>query len=949
MNILAKSFSQLFKPKFLLKLGACFSGIALVGIIVTLNLESPQQKHHSKLLASHLKNVKKQSQVAQTPEGPDQYFATKRFGNKPVFNSAALYTSAIEQKRAYLAQHRSFAAEPWESLGPNFVGGRTRSLVFHPENPETIYSAGVSGGVWKTLNAGESWFPISDDLENLAVVSLAIPPNNPNIIVAGTGEGVYVGRPIVRSRGVEGNGIYRSIDNGETWLPVSQTLNNAEFQFVNRIRAAQDGTLFAAAISGIWRSDDLGLEWSLVLDQRSRTGGCQEVEIQPTSSPNQLLAACGSFENGEVFKSSDNGETWSSVLAEPNQGRTTLAYAPSNPNKVYALSAQNQFGPYPYGVNGLYRSSDGGTNWVKVTDYNASNFNNRSLFSATNYVFDCSNTGQYQDGRIAGGGWYYNLLTVDPLDENRLWTGGLDLWRSVDGGENFELASFWWADEDEPSYIHGDHHLITFHPNYDGVTEKRVFATNDGGIWITENANATAASNNCNPNTSEIDWRSLNNNYAVTQFYHGSVSRDGKTMIGGSQDNGTQWRSESGEWERINGGDGSYSAIDPNDPNTVYVSSQYANLVRINIQDGDNVRVPISGNFDAPGLFITPFTLDPNDSSRIWLAGLALWRGDNQGENWSKVSTNEYNMDYINGLSAVAVQPGNSNLVITGGTDGTIYRHLSALSGNANSVMQNIKIADGYISSINFDRNNPQKVAATVSTFGQIHAWLSYDAGVTWNPIDQAGAAGLPDLPTHDIIIAPHDTNTLYVANDIGVYISQDDGLNWQPLTSGLPNAPTEKLVYVRHQLKSSLFAFTYGRGAFKTQLTDVVNLAPTLTSTISAQQLTQNEAISINLQAFFDDPNDDQLSFSSDSLPVGLMISETGLITGTPSEIGSSVALINVSDGELSLSSQVTINVVEAQEPPQSSSGGGGDFYLIWIMFLLFYTQKLARSRAKK
>jgi hypothetical protein len=202
--------------------------------------------------------------------------------------------------------------------------------------------------------------------------------------------------------------------------------------------------------------------------------------------------------------------------------------------------------------------------------------------------------------------------------------------------------------------------------------------------------------------------------------------------------------------QRNNGGDGAYSAIDPYNPKLVYVSSQYAYLVRINIQPFGNQRTDISQGITEPGLFITPFILDGNDSSRLWLAGLALWRNDNRGDTWVKASSDEYTMNCIDGLSALAVSPGDSNLMLLGGTDGNIFRHTNALTGNSSTQMQAIKIADGYVSSINFDRNNPSKVVATVSTFGQPHAWLSNDAGITWNAIDPLGAEGLPDVPTQD-------------------------------------------------------------------------------------------------------------------------------------------------------------------------------------------------------
>lgn len=913
--------------------------IPLIMLILWLAFpQSQAELHFDKLHQSYLKQEQKKQPLAISPNGAGEYFNQKRAPRNGVQISSENYVNAVHSKREFLNSQRVFNAEPWQNLGPDFVGGRTRSLVFHPDNPDIMFAGGVSGGVWKSLNAGQSWEPIADDLENIAVVTLAISPQATNTIFAGTGEGVYVGRPVVRSRGVEGNGIYRSINGGESWQAIPFTLNNPDFKFVNKIRIAQDGTLFAATVRGLWRSLDNGNSWQLTLDQAERVGGCTEVEIQPGSNPAQLLASCGSFESAAVYKSSDNGVSWQSVIEEQYQGRTTIAYAPSNPNRVYALSAQNQLGPFPYGLNGLYRSDDGGDNWQQVANSNSANLNSRSLLSTTNYVFDCSATGQYQDGRLAGGGWYYNLITVDPVDENRVWAGGLDLWRSDDGGENFGLGSFWWASTDQPSYIHADHHLLIYHPNYDGLNERRLFATNDGGIWQTTNSTSSVASDNCSPSSTNLNWQALNNQYAVTQFYHGSVSQDGQRVIAGSQDNGSLLRQADGQWQQILGGDGAYSAFDPEDDSTVYVSSQYANLVKLKLNSTANQEQNISRNFDGLGLFITPFILDQNNSSQLWLAGLGLWRGDNNG-NWVKSSRNEYPQNFIDGLSAIAVQPGNSNLVLLGGSDGHIFRHTNALSGTGDSIMQKIKITDGFISSINFDRNNPDKVVASVSTFGELHGWLSNDAGISWQAIDSAGAAGLPDLPVHDIIIAPHDTNTFYAATDIGVYISQNNGNTWQPLTTGLPNVVVEKLVYNRADLQSHLFAFTYGRGVFKSKLSNVQNFAPVaLTASIRLSGL-QNNALTLDLREHFDDQNGDKLNYTATGLPEGLNLSSAGLLSGSTA-VATGEYKVNVvaSDGELEANAELLISLSQTVSPPtptpNSSSGGGSLFYLLVGLF---------------
>lgn len=907
---------------------------------------SPTKQESKTLTKSHNKQVNKIRGLSQSPNGSAQYFSNKRLAKGSSRFPSENIVNAINTKRRYFTQNKVHAAEAWVNLGPENVGGRTRSFVFHPNNPEIIYSAGVSGGVWKSEDGGADWIAIADDIENLAVVSLALFENSPQTLLAGTGEGVYIGRPIVRSRGVEGNGIFKSADDGMTWQAVVQTLNNSDFQFVNKIRTAADNTAFAATGKGVWRSNDFGDNWELVLDQSSRVGGCHEIEIRPASDPNELLVSCGSFETAAVYKSNDNGTTWTSVIETTNQGRTTIAYAPSNSARVYALSAQNQFGPYPYGVNGLYRSDDGGNNWTLVSDYQATNVNNRSLLATTNYVFDCGGSGAYQDGRLAGGGWYYNLITVDPTDENRIWTGGLDLWRSDDAGENFALASFWWANEQQNAYIHGDHHSIVYHPNYDGVNESRMFASNDGGIWQTTNSTAGLASDNCDPTSVQIDWQSLNNNYAVTQFYHGSVSRDGQTMIGGSQDNGTIWRSETGEWSRINGGDGSYSAIDPSDSNLVYVSSQYANLVRINMQPSGNVRTAISNGITEPGLFITPFTLDPNETNRLWLAGLALWRSDNRGDTWTKASTDEYTMNFIDGLSALAVAPDNSDLVILGGTDGNIYRHTTALTGIASTNMSSVRIADGYISSVNFDRNNSNKVVATVSTFGQPHAWMSMDSGLTWEAIDASGNAGLPDVPTHDIIVAPHDTNTLYAATDIGVYSSSDNGLTWQPLTTGMPNVAVEKLVYNRFNLQSELVAFTYGRGTFKSRLTNVENFAPQVVNSSPSLTLQEGEGTSYSVAQHFTDQNDDPLSFTANNLPAGISLSSEGFIVGSSEVVGTTILSVIASDGALTATTELSLTIVESS---RSSSGSGSFYHLFLLLTFLIISRRDNRFFAKQ
>ena len=186
------------------------------------------------------------------PKGAGYFYSAKRVNlNKAVYGQAKLSLAAQEKRQFFSANEGTMS---WQEIGPHFVGGRTRAMAFSPANPDIMYAAGVSGGVFKSTNAGQSWRAVFDDMENLAVVSMVVLPDQSEVIYAGTGEGHYVGRPVTRSRGVEGNGIFVSQDGGENWQALSFTLNNPDFRFVNRMAVGQSNSLFAATETGIWRS-----------------------------------------------------------------------------------------------------------------------------------------------------------------------------------------------------------------------------------------------------------------------------------------------------------------------------------------------------------------------------------------------------------------------------------------------------------------------------------------------------------------------------------------------------------------------------------------------------------------------------------------------------------------------------------------------------------------------
>ena len=368
----------------------------------------------------------------------------------------------------------------WTWMGPGNIGGRTRSILVHPTDPATLWLGSVGGGVWKTSNGGATWAPLADFMGSLAVSTLALDPTNPNTLYAGTGEGFYNGDAM------RGAGIFKSTNAGKDWsqLPATATAN---FFWVNRLAIAHNGqSLLAATRNGLFRSTNGGTSWTAL-------GSPVNVEIldvrfHPTD--NSLCIAGG--RNGMAFYSSNGGASWAAAsgLATPGgfAGRVELAYAKANPNTVYA-SVDNNSGE-------VFRSNDGGKTYAKQN-------------TGTNY--------------LGSQGWYDNTIWAgDPTNVNLVVVGGLDLYRSTDGGTTFTQISQWWQ---APASAHADHHAIVAHPNYNGDSNKVVYFANDGGIYRTDNVSTVQGTSG---------WVSLNHYYGVTQFYGaGGNLASGRVVAGG--------------------------------------------------------------------------------------------------------------------------------------------------------------------------------------------------------------------------------------------------------------------------------------------------------------------------------------------------------------------------------------------------------------------------------
>jgi hypothetical protein len=806
----------------------------------------------------------------------------------------------------------SGALGTWQSLGPGNVGGRTRSLIIDPVNPSVMYAAAVAGGIWKTTNGGNSWAPLNDFLANIAVTCMAIDPSNPNVLYAGTGEGVF------NIDAVRGAGMFKTTDGGANWTRLTATVNNADFFFVNDIVVSPSNSqhVYAATRSGVFRSLDGGASWDLQLASNVANGanGAMDLVMRTDQATDYIFAAVGTFARSHIFRNTDAGGsgTWVDVFSETNQGRTSLAIAPSNQNVIYAMASCIACGAgtnpsfptanYTDGLLGVFRSTAAGAagTWTTQVRNTSANLQDTLLLSnGVNAVLTtCGFSGTNQ---FLNQGWYDNVLAVDPTDSDKIWAGGIDLFRSDNGGVNWGVASYWWFQVNgtppangNPQLVHADNHIIAFHPDYNGTTNQTMFAANDGGIYKTDNAKAgnvgyatgttpgggaiTATSPICggpNPGNvltipSPVIWGPLNNNYAVTQFYHGLPYPNGQTYFGGAQDNGTNRGTDAAgpnAWARVFGGDGGYVAVNPTNTNTIFFETTGLTLKR-STNGGLSSADVISGISGDVFPFITVFRMDPNTPTRLWIGGRFMWRTDNNATNWTRTS----NAQQTGGsITAMAIAPGNSNVVISGAASGQFRRTTVGLTANAASVLASTWVqtftprgnGNGTISWVEYDPSNINNVWATISNFNGTpnaqgtsagHVFKSTNGGAIWTLADGTQTPGnvnaIPDIPAHSVAIDPNDNQRIYVGTDLGVFVSLDGGANWARETTGFSNTVVESLTAISNNGVTSLFAFTHGRGAFKVTIpTSCATVSP-LNQTFFSPGNTGNVTVTKNLSA---------------------------------------------------------------------------------------------------
>lgn len=729
------------------------------------------------------RNIQKGTVQEKIPN--DWFFAQRAFPQGEI--NREVYREAQRQAQFMKAQATTVRSGSWVSAGPTNIGGRISDVELSPTSFDTIYAGAASGGVFKSLDGGQSWTPIFDEALSLSIGDIALDPSNSNIIYVGTGE-VNAGGG---SQTYDGFGLYRSTDAGSTWehlgLEDTRYISRVVIDPLNsrRIFVAAMGKLFGINSGrGLYRSTDGGQAWEQSLFISDSTG-CIDVVIHP-ANPDTVYAAmwerirrpdrrsyggatCG------LYRSYDGGATWQELTAglpnnSPAVGRIGISICAAQPDILYAIYADN-IGYF----DGVYKTTDSGDSWTRTNDGTLG-----SLY--------------------ASYGWWFGNIRVDPVNPDIAYAMGLDVYKTNNGGQSWFYSS---------GGMHVDQHGLYIHPQ----NPNYVVAGNDGGIYVSQNGGS---------------GYTKSPNLAITQFYTGEVDYQfPERLYGGTQDNGTN-RTLTGnpnQWQNIYGGDGFYVLVDPSDNNYVYAESQYGNLGR-STNGGTSFQYALSGVAGSRNNWSSPLAMDPSNPQVLYFGTERVNKTVNRAVSWAPISP-----DLSNGppsgnlifgtITTIAAAPSDPNTIYAGTDDGNVW---VTLSGGSNWVNISASLPVRWITRVAVDPFDARTAYVTLSGYRWDeylpHIFRTTDAGANWEDI----SANLPEAPLNDVIVDPENTAALYLAGDVGVFYSQNSGTAWLYLGAGLPNVPVTDLVL--HNPTRTLIAATYGRSMFTYDLDQPTGLA---------------------------------------------------------------------------------------------------------------------------
>jgi len=684
-----------------------------------------------------------------------------------------------------------FSGMRWRLVGP-FRGGRAEAAAGIPGDPLTYYFGAVAGGVWKTTDGGVTWLPIFDREPNSSVGAIAVAPSNHQVIYVGTGE------QCLRNDITFGDGGYKSSDAGRTWTNVG--LKDSEHIATIIISPTDPNNVYVAAVGhafgpnkerGVFHTTDGGQSWQNILYVDDKTGAT-DLQTDP-KNPRIMFAAMyevrrtaysmisGGPGSG-FYKTTDGGVHWRKLeghgLPGGFLGRIGIAISGANSNRVYAIVEAKE--------NAIYSSDDDGENWKMV--------NNEPLWVRP---------------------WYQNHIFADPQNQDVLYSLDVGLFRSTDGGHTFHTLPL----------NHTDNHQLWIDP----TNPKRMIEADDGGVTISVDGGTT--------------W-SLQNNQPTGQFYHVTTDKEFNYYIYGAQQDAStvaiRGRTDSGaitesDWHSVGGGESGYIWPDPRDPEIVFAGDHNGHFTRYDGHTGQiqdiapwfGARAHQASELQHRFQWTAPMEISPNDPSVLYLGGESVFKTTNGGMSWMAISPDltrndkskqhstpepltpdNSSAEYYDTVFAIAESPVQKDLIWAGTDDGLLHitvdggRHWTKVTPPGLPEWARVNMVEpspwdaqtAYVAAdSHFDDNFAPMIFKTT------------DLGKTWAEITN----GIPAKHyVHSIHSDPQRKNLLYAGTEQGVFVSFDDGANWQSLQLNLPMAP----VYDTAVHGEDLIVATHGR-----------------------------------------------------------------------------------------------------------------------------------------